>query len=84
MQGHRQRDTVVAFLNGVAKPGSSIDVIEDDTNLIQAGVIDSFAVIQIISYLEQNHGLNLQVLGVDPASLGTIGGILAAIDRAQE
>lgn len=77
-----QREGLIEFLNSVAKPGSRVDDIDDDTDLIQAGVIDSFAVIQIISYLEQNYHLNLQILGIDPAALGTIGGILTAISRS--
>lgn len=73
---------LVSFLNTVAKPGYRTDGIAVDTNLIDAGIIDSLALIQIIVYLEQNHDLNLQALGIDPGDLGTIDGILAAITRA--
>jgi acyl carrier protein len=79
-----QRRTLVEFLNSVAKPGSRVDDVDDDTNLIRAGIVDSFALIQIIFYLEQNFDLNLPALGIDPADLGTIGGMLAAIARADE
>lgn len=75
----QQRAAIVEFLNSVAKPGNRIDDIDDNTNLIQAGVIDSFAVIQIISFLEQHYDLNLQAASVDPATLGSISGILTAI-----
>ncbi len=54
---------------------------EDDMNLVQAGVLDSFALIQIIFYLEQNYGLNLQKLGIDPADLVSIGGMMSAIEH---
>lgn len=84
MIGQAPREGLIEFLNTVAKPGSSIDDIDDDTDLIQAGVIDSFALIQIITYLEQNYDLNLQRLGIDPIALGTIGGIIAAISRSSE
>jgi acyl carrier protein len=78
----RLRDGLVIFLNSVARPGCQVDDIEDDRNLIDADIIDSFALIQIISWLEQNYGLNLQELGIDPADLGRIDGILDAIARA--
>lgn len=79
MDSLRQREAIVEFLNSVAKPGNRVDDIDDSTNLIQAGVIDSFAIIQIISFLEKNYDLNLQAANVDPATLGSIGGILTAI-----
>ena len=80
----RLREQLVKFLNSVARPGCQVDDIEDDRNLIDADIIDSFALIQIISWLEQNHGLNLQELGIDPADLGRIDRILDAIARADE
>jgi acyl carrier protein len=79
-----QRRALVEFLNSVAKPGSRVDDVDDDTNLIRAGIVDSFALIQIIFYLEQNYDLDLPALGIDPADLGTIGGMLAAIASAHE
>ena len=73
---------LVGFLNTVARPGCQADRVAADTNLIDAGIIDSLALVQIIVYLEQNHDLNLQALGIDPGDLATIDGILAAIARA--
>jgi acyl carrier protein len=84
MEPSSHRRALVEFLNSVAKPGSGVDDVDDDTNLIQAGIVDSLALIQIIFYLEQNYALNLPALGIDPADLATIGGMLAAIARAGE
>ena len=84
MEPSSRRRALVEFLNSVAKPGSRVDDVDDDTNLVQAGIVDSFALIQIIFYLEQNYALNLPALGIDPADLATIGGMLAAIARAGE
>ena len=80
----RAREGLIEFLASVVKAGSSVDEADDDTNLIQASVIDSFAIIQIISYLEQEYDLNLIASGVDPTELATIGGMLAAIRAADE
>ena len=80
----RLRQELVDFLNTVAKLGCHVNGVDDDTNLIDAGIVDSLALIEIVSYLEQNHGLDFRALGIDPGDLATIGGILAAISRASE
>jgi acyl carrier protein len=82
--GQHLREEVVGFLNTVARPGCQVDGMDDDTNLIDAGIIDSFAVAQIILYLEQNHDLQFQSLMIDPGDLGSINGILAAIAQSRE
>ena len=84
MDSQRQRFELVDFLSTVAKPGCSLENMDDDVNLILADIIDSFALIQIIFHLEQNYGLDLLKLGVDPGDLATIGGIMAAVNRACE
>ena len=79
MRAHREK--LVTFLDSVDKPGSSVSDIDDDnTNLVRSGVIDSFAIIQIIFYLEQDYGLDLPALGIDPADLVSIEGMLSAIE----
>jgi len=76
------RAELVAFLNTVVRPGQTVDGAGDETNLIDSGVIDSLALIQIISWLEDTHDLQLHTLGIDPSELASIGGILNAIGRA--
>jgi acyl carrier protein len=78
------RAELVVFLLSVSTPGCQLDDIDDSINLIDAGIMDSFALIQVIFYLEQNHGCDLQALGIDPVDLGSIKGILTAIQRANE
>lgn len=85
MDMKQKREELISFLDSIARPGSGVDKIEDDDqNLVQSGVVDSFALIQIIFYLEQTHGLNLQKLGIDPADLVSISGVLAAIRKSQD
>lgn len=79
-----QRMRLIDFLQSVARPGSDLDSVEDDRNLIATEIMDSFALIQVISYLEENYDLNLQRMGIDPADLSTIGGMLSVISRAGE
>ena len=83
-QREQLREQIVEFLNTVARPGCRVDGLMDDTNLFDAGIVDSFALIQIISYLEQDHGVKLHALGIDPADLGTLNGIVSAITQSAE
>jgi len=78
------RRELIAFLNTVVRPGQTVNGAGDETNLIDAGVIDSLALIQIIFWLEQNHDLHLQKLGIDPSELASINGILKSIELATE
>jgi acyl carrier protein len=82
MDQQEVRSGLVEFLRTVATPGCNLDDVDDSINLIDAGMIDSFALIQVIFYLEQNHGCDLHALGIDPADLCSIKGILSAIQRA--
>ncbi len=75
-----QREQLREFLESIARPGSSFSGCNDETNLIDAGLIDSFALIQIIFFLEQSHGIKLHERGIDPQDLASIAGILSAIN----
>jgi len=76
------RTELIDFLGTIARPGQRVADCEDRANLFDAGVLDSLAVIQIILYLEQNHGVDLAAQGIDPAELGTIAGMLDVIGQA--
>lgn len=76
------RIELIEFLSTIARPGRPISDVADDVNLIDVGLLDSLALIQIISYLEQHHSLNLQSHGIDPNDLGSIEGIVQAIEKS--
>ena len=78
----QQRADLLGFLKTIVKPGGNIDQAADADNLFDAGILDSLAVIQIIVYLEQSHGVNLAEQGIDPTELASIGGILMTIESA--
>lgn len=75
----RSREELIDFLASISPSTSPLEYISDETNLIDAGIIDSFALIQIILHLEQVHGVDLQASGTDPNDLDTLSGILSAI-----
>ena len=85
MSTEEHRERLIAFLNTVARPGQVVgEGGDDESNLVQANVVDSFAVIQIIFYLEENYGVDLPAMGIDPADLVSIAGMMSAIERSFE
>jgi acyl carrier protein len=83
-EGERRREGLVRFLGMISRAGQTLDGVGDDVNLVDAGIIDSLAMVQIIVHLEQEHAIDLLSSGIDPAELSTIGGILRSIERAAE
>jgi len=71
------------FQVSIARPGVAVAAIDDQTNLIDAGVIDSLAVIEIILYLEESHGVDFGGGDVDPARLSSIASILDLVESAR-
>jgi acyl carrier protein len=71
---------LVAFLETIRRPGVSLSAIGEDANLVQAGLVDSLAVLQIIEFLEAEFGVDFRVAALDPVQLTTIPGILDLIE----
>ena len=82
MSRDANRRAIIEFLNTVVEPGHRVDGLPDDCNLMDAGLLDSFAAVQVILHLEERYSVDLQETGIDPASLNSIGGILDAIDQS--
>jgi acyl carrier protein len=74
---------LLAFLRTIQKPGAPIEEVRDDVSLVEAGLIDSLAVLEIVSYLESTYGLDFAEAGIDPGDLTTIVGILDLVERLQ-
>ena len=49
--------------------------------MVASGLIDSLAILQIVSYLETTYGIDFSVRGVYPEELGSIGNILDLIQQ---
>ncbi|MEM7245174.1 MAG: phosphopantetheine-binding protein [Acidobacteriota bacterium] len=75
-----RRDQLVRFLASIQRPARPVAELGDDEHLIDSGVLDSMAILQVVMHLEQVHGVDLLARGVDPASLTSIGAILDVIE----
>ena len=74
-----ERDRLLTYLGSIARPGADLQTIGDNDNLI-----DSFAFVQIIQYLETELGVSVQQYLVSPEDLTSIEGILDTIQLARQ
>jgi acyl carrier protein len=84
LEREKAREELIRFLGTIARTGQSVVSVGDDKDLIDAGIIDSLAIVQIILHLEQRHAVNLRNSGIDPRELASVSGILKAIGSVQE
>lgn len=75
-----RKEKLLAFLRSIQKAGRPIDSLGEEERLVRSGLIDSLAILQIVTYLETSYGIDFAARGVDPEQLGSIGGILDAIE----
>ena len=54
----------------------------DDTNLFEAGLLDSLAVVQVIEHLEEAYGARFGGADFDPQELSCLRGIIAVLTAA--
>ena len=57
--------------------------LSDEDSLLEAGIIDSMAVLVIIQFLEERYGITVPDEDVAPENLGSIAAIDAYITRRQ-
>jgi acyl carrier protein len=71
---------LLRFLRTIQRAGVPVESLKEHERLVASGLIDSLAILEIISYLECTHGIDFSTSGVDPEQLGSLGGILDLIE----
>ncbi len=79
MSHSEDRARVLAFLETIRRPEHGLGEIGESDSLVDAGLIDSLALLEIVGFLERDYGIDFAERGVDPGELATIGGILALV-----
>ncbi len=79
----QHRQALLQFLRSVQKAGMPVETLKDTDRLVASGLIDSLAILQIVAYLETTYGIDFSIRGVSPEELGSIGGILDAIEQGK-
>jgi hypothetical protein len=83
MSGAREerKTNLLAFLGTIQKAGLPITSLGEGERLVASGLIDSLAILQIVTYLETTYDIDFAGRGIDPEQLGSIGGILDVIEQ---
>lgn len=81
MSREQNRTRLLRFLGTISRPGRRLDDIDQDANLVQAGLIDSLALLEIVTFLETEFGVDFADTGVDSGRLSTIPSLLDLIDQ---
>lgn len=67
---------VIDWIREHRQPGSSDDVeISADTDLVGSGLLDSLAIIDLILFLEQQHGCKVDLIDADPNEFAIVRGL---------
>jgi len=72
------RAAIIGLLEAIRRPDST-STISDDDGLVDSGLIDSLAMLEIVAFLESEFGLSFRDTGVDPARLASVNSILDLI-----
>ena len=80
MDRQRRKADLTQFLRTIQRPDSPIEEIGEGQSLVESGLIDSLAVLQIVLYLEQTYKIDFREKGIDPGDLQSVGGILDLIE----
>jgi acyl carrier protein len=76
---HRER--VLEFLRTIQKPDRPLDTVAETDSLVESGLIDSLALLEIVTFLEEQYGIDFAVTGLEPEQLTSVSGILDMIER---
>lgn len=77
MKGNGIREKARAYIADNLMMGASSERLDDDSSFLELGIIDSTGVIELISFLEETFGIQVQDDEIVPENLDS----LAAIER---
>ena len=83
MERTEARAAIIDLLETIRRPEQPLDHIGDDDGLVDSGLIDSLAVLEIVAFLESEFGLSFRDTGVDPARLASVNSILDLIAESR-
>jgi len=75
--------TVKAYILEEFLPGANADELTSTTPLIAGGILDSLATVRLVTYLEQQFGIEVQAHEVSADNLDTLDQIAGLVQRKQ-
>ncbi len=77
----RHRERVLEFLRTIQKPDRPLDMVAETDSLVESGLIDSLALLEIVAFLEEQYRIDFAAVGLEPEQLTSVSGILDLIER---
>ena len=74
---------VAARIGGVIRDALGVEVPSTDTDLIDTGLLDSLALVSLITEIEQEFGFQLPLDDFDVDAFRTVGRIAEFVSRSQ-
>ncbi len=74
-------DDVRNYILSVHLPGENPDMLSNDDDLLDMGILDSMAIMQLVNHLEKQYGITIPTEEIDPANFQSINALGAFIDK---
>jgi acyl carrier protein len=81
MSTAQKKRELIDFLLSIQRPDYPHDGIDETSSLVESGLIDSLALLQIVTYLEQTYRIDFAERGIDPGDLRSVQSILELVAR---
>jgi acyl carrier protein len=75
------QQAITAFVCETLPPGSPHRQLDENTSLLESGIIDSTGVLELVQFLEGRFGLTVEDSEMVPENLDSIGRICAFLRR---
>ena len=75
------KDTIREFIVSQYLPGEALENLRDDTPLLSSGILDSLAALGLVSFIEKQYGIELDVYDTSIEQFDRIEDIARAIGR---
>ena len=73
-------NTIIKIIESIV-PGAKVD---ENTNLLEHHIIDSFAIINLVANIEDEYGVAVSARDIVPENFETPAAILAMIERLED
>ena len=73
-------NTIIKIIESIV-PGAKVD---ENTNLLEQHIIDSFAIINLVANIEDEYGVAVSARDIVPENVETPAAILAMIERLED
>jgi acyl carrier protein len=74
-------DEVRNYILSVHLPGENPDMLSNDDDLLDMGILDSMAIMQLVDHLEKQYGITIPTEEIDPANFESINALVAFIEK---